>query len=110
MVVGGTALTAALNLGALPLLNSPELKTLVTASAILSVSIIPYTVLAIAPTNKRLKQLDRQSELSSAEENEVESLIRKWDTLHKVRYAGYGSAWATTLLALYGVAAATASI
>ena len=102
--MGGTALTAALNLGAISLLPTPELKLLATASAILSISIIPYTMMAIQPTNKRLKQLDRQPELSKAGETEVDMLIRKWDTLHKVRYAGYGSAWATTLLALYGVA------
>jgi hypothetical protein len=74
-------------------------------SAVLSLSIFPYTGLVVLPTIKSLKTLDERVELNPAEEKEVVRLIRKWDTQHKVRYGMYGPAWAAGLAVFVGVLA-----
>lgn len=103
MVVSGTVLSAALHLGAIPLLPTGDLQTLAATSAALSLSILPYTGYAVMPVFKTLKAFDKQASLSDTDEKEVDRLIRKWDTLHKVRFAMYGPAWAVSLATLIGV-------
>ncbi|KAK9311848.1 hypothetical protein V1522DRAFT_437673 [Lipomyces starkeyi] len=102
-VVLGTFLTSALHLLALPLLPTRNLQVLSATSAVLSLSILPYTGLVIMPTIKSLKTLDKKGELTPAEEREVVRLIEKWDTQHKVRFGMYGPAWAAGLAAFVGV-------
>jgi hypothetical protein len=74
-------------------------------SAVLSLSIFPYTGLVILPTIKSLKTLDEKVELTPAEEEEVVRLIKNWDAQHKVRYGMYGPAWAAGLAVFIGVLA-----
>ena len=74
-------------------------------SAVLSLSVLPYTGVVILPTIKSLKTLDQKAELTPADERETARLIEKWDTLHKVRYGIYGPAWAAGLAAFVGVLA-----
>lgn len=104
-MVGGTFLTSALHLLALPLLPTQNLKILSATSALLSLSIFPYTGLVVLPTIKSLKTLDEKVELKPAEEKEVVRLIKRWDAQHKVRYGMYGPAWAAGLAAFVGVLA-----
>ncbi|KAJ8098065.1 hypothetical protein POJ06DRAFT_297156 [Lipomyces tetrasporus] len=104
-VVLGTFLTSALHLLAVPLLPTRNLQVLSATSAVLSLSILPYTGLVIFPTIKSLKALDKKGELTLAEEREVVILIKKWDTQHKVRFGMYGPAWAAGLAAFIGVLA-----
>lgn len=101
-MIGGTLLSAALHLGAIPLLPSPDLKKLTAASAAFSLSILPYTLYAVFPIINALKDLDKRPSLGETEEKEVERLIRKWDSLHKVRYGMYGPAWAVSVVTLLG--------
>jgi hypothetical protein len=96
---------SALHLLAIPLLPTENLKTLSATSAVLSLSILPYTGLVVLPTIKALKTLDQKVELTPAEEMEAVRLIEKWDTLHKVRFGMYGPAWAAGLAAFVGVLA-----
>lgn len=97
-------LSASLDLGAIPLLDSPDLKKLAATSAALSLSILPYTLYAVFPVINALKELDKRQSLDGVEEKEVERLIRRWDTLHKVRFGMYGPAWVVGLVTLLGAA------
>ncbi|KAH8816610.1 hypothetical protein F5884DRAFT_228439 [Xylogone sp. PMI_703] len=104
-IVEGTILTSALHLAAIPLLPTANLKALSATSAALSLSIFVYTPLVIVPTIKALKKLDEKKELTATEDAEAVRLIEKWDSLHKVRYAMYGLAWAAGLVTFIGVLA-----
>lgn len=92
-----------LHLGSIPLLPTSELQSLASVSAVLSLSILPYTGYMIMPINRRLKQLDQQATIAGPDEAEAERLIRKWDKLHKIRYVSFASAWAVSLITLVGV-------
>jgi hypothetical protein len=74
-------------------------------SAVLSLSILPYTGLVVLPTINSLKTLDKKAELTPAEDKEAVRLIEKWDRQHKVRYGMYGPAWAAGLAAFVGALA-----
>jgi hypothetical protein len=76
------------------------IRDLSIASAVSSISIIPYTLAFILPTNTRLLTLDAKEALTTQEEAESTELIKKWDARHKVRYVGYTVGWATGLAAL----------
>ena len=76
------------------------IRNLSIASAVSSISIIPYTLAFIMPTNTRLLTLDAKGELTTQEEGEAMELIKKWDARHKVRYIGYTVGRATGLAAL----------
>ncbi|KUJ07073.1 DUF1772-domain-containing protein [Mollisia scopiformis] len=99
-IVGGTFLTAGLH--AIAAFTAPDhfIRNLSIISALSSLSIIPWTLTVIMPTNKALLQMNEKQELSSQEEGDVMRLITTWDTYHKVRYIGYGVGWATGLAAL----------
>ncbi|KAH8657948.1 hypothetical protein BX600DRAFT_439127 [Xylariales sp. PMI_506] len=99
-VVSGTALTVTLHLSVPFLTDLPAVRRLAVASAVTSASAIAYTVLFIAPTNAALGALDKQKDLTEAEEKDSTALIAKWDTRHKIRCAIYAVAWATGLAAL----------
>jgi hypothetical protein len=75
-------------------------RNLSIISAISSISIIPWTLVAIVATNKALLALDEKEELTKQEESDAMDLVKEWDWRHKVRYIGYGSGWACGLAAL----------
>ncbi|WQF84612.1 Putative anthrone oxygenase [Colletotrichum destructivum] len=103
-VVVGTGLTAALHLGAFALGESPISRRLALMSALCSVIVLPYTAMAIMPTNKALIALDDKVALSEMDRRKSGKLIEKWDRLHKVRFLMYSGAW------LCGLAAFTAAL
>ena len=86
--------------------NAPTafIRNLSIASAISSISIIPYTMAFIMSTNNKLIALDAKEDLTTQEEGEITDLINKWDARHKVRYIGYTIGWATGLVALLTLA------
>jgi Domain of unknown function (DUF1772) len=98
--VGGTILTATAHAFAAYMAQNDLIRNLSIASVLSSISILPYTLAFIMPTNKRLLELDAQEQLTTQEEGEAISLIKRWDTRHKVRYIGYTIGWATGLAAL----------
>jgi hypothetical protein len=102
-IVGGTAATTIVHAAAAFVAPSPLTRDLSVCSAVASAIIIPWTLVAIMPTNKRLLELDGQEVLSAEEEGEVGVLLREWDWRHKVRFVGYGLGWASGLAALLGV-------
>ncbi|KAF2664359.1 DUF1772-domain-containing protein [Microthyrium microscopicum] len=99
-IVSGTILTAALHTFAAFTTSDKLVRNLSIASAISSISIIPWTVAAIMPTNTALLKLDEKTELTTQEEADSTKLIKDWDLKHKVRYVGYGLGWASGLAAL----------
>ncbi|KAK6213682.1 hypothetical protein QIS74_09684 [Colletotrichum tabaci] len=103
-VVVGTGLTAALHLGAFALGESAISRRLALMSALCSVIVLPYTAMAIMPTNKALIALDDKVALSEMDRRKSGKLIEKWDRLHKVRFLMYSGAW------LCGLAAFTAAL
>ena len=98
--MGGTVLTATLHAIAASISQNSLARNLSIASAVSSLSIFPWTLAAIMPTNQALLQLDEKKELSTAEEGEAIRLVKEWDWRHKVRYIGYGTAWVSGLAAL----------
>jgi hypothetical protein len=98
--VGGTALTTVLHTIAAFTAGDDLVRKLSIASAVSSISIIPWTLVAIMPTNQALLSLDAKGELTTQEEGDVMGLVKEWDWRHKVRYIGYGTGWATGLAAL----------
>lgn len=103
-VVVGTGLTAALHLGGFALGESAISRRLALMSALCSVIVLPYTAMAIMPTNKALIALDDKVALSEMDRRKSGKLIEKWDRLHKVRFLMYSGAW------LCGLAAFTAAL
>lgn len=79
-------------------------RNLSITSALGSISILPYTLAFIMPTNKRLLELDAKDTLTTQEEGESTELIMKWDARHKVRYIGYTIGWGAGLTALLALA------
>ncbi|OHE98147.1 hypothetical protein CORC01_06515 [Colletotrichum orchidophilum] len=98
-IIGGTCVTAALHLAAFALSDSPIPCRLSIMSALCSITVLPYTLMVIMPTNDRLIALDDKVALSELDRRKVGWLIEKWDRLHKVRFLMYGSAWALGLAA-----------
>lgn len=80
------------------------IRNLSITSAFGSISILPYTLAFIMPTNKRLLESDAKGTLMTQEEGESTELIKKWDARHKVRYIGYTIGWAAGLTALLALA------
>ncbi|GFZ45537.1 hypothetical protein JCM24511_03263 [Saitozyma sp. JCM 24511] len=104
-IVTGTVLTTTLHLLVPFLTRSPLVRSAALVSAASSISIIPFTMVFIMPTNKRLGVLDAQADLSGAEEKEAGELIAKWEGRHNIRYAFYELGWAAGLVALVGAVA-----
>ncbi|RSH92975.1 hypothetical protein EHS25_008423 [Saitozyma podzolica] len=104
-IVAGTVLTTTLHLLVPFLTRSPLVRSAAVVSAASSISIIPFTLVFIMPTNKRLGVLDAQADLSGAEEKEAGELIAKWEARHNLRYAFYELGWAAGLVALVGAVA-----
>lgn len=101
--MGGTLLTTALHAIAAFIAPNNLARNLSIASSVASISILPWTIVAVQPTNHALLQLDEKKELSTQEEGDAIKLIKEWDWRHKVRYIGYGTGWATGLAALLTV-------
>jgi hypothetical protein len=99
-IVGGTLLTTSLHAMAAFTAPDPLVRKLSIVSALSSISILPWTILAIMPTNNALQDLDKKETLTTQEEGDVMGLLHKWDWRHKVRYIGYTGGWAFGLAAL----------
>ncbi|KAK1725078.1 hypothetical protein CaCOL14_011624 [Colletotrichum acutatum] len=98
-IIGGTGVTATLHLAAFVLGESPVSRRLAVMSALCSICILPYTLIAIMPTNNSLIALDDKVALSELDRKKVGWLIEKWDRLHKIRFLMYGCAWSLNLAA-----------
>jgi hypothetical protein len=64
-------------------------KGLFAAAGVLSVAFLPWTLLVMMPTNKRLGEIARQVRGGKAEskvdEGEVQTLLRAWNSMNLVR-------------------------
>lgn len=64
---------------------------------------VPYTLVAIGPTNTELIVLSRDDTLrdrGDADAERVDALLQTWERRHLVRYAAFMGAWALALAAL----------
>ncbi|KAJ1039675.1 hypothetical protein NDA10_007232 [Ustilago hordei] len=74
-------------------------KRMLLASAALTSSVLPFTVVAILPINKKLMALRKAANNKEpVNENEVDSLFKKWARLQNVRVTASVSSF---VLALY---------
>lgn len=81
---------------------NPAIAKASWTAAVSALAIIPYTLLAIQPTNHILLGLADKAErqdLTFKEEDQVVALVEKWSALHLPRFIGYGLAWGGSLLA-----------
>jgi hypothetical protein len=102
-IVPGIIGTTSLHLLAAYLTPSRRVRNFALTAALVSLSIIPHTLLFILPTNKILLGLDKKAELTPAEEKDVGYYIGRWSALHKGRYVQYVTSWTAGLGALMGV-------
>jgi hypothetical protein len=70
----------------------------ILAGGLLLLVVIPFTLVVILPTNRRLEsqELDLQSD-------EAERLLRRWGRLHAVRSLPSGAAFLVCLISLIGL-------
>lgn len=67
----------------------------------LGLAIMPYTLIAIMPTNKELMALQAKAEKGeNVDASAVDNLIEKWKSLHYVRFVSYAGAWLLSMAAL----------
>ncbi|KAF3050242.1 hypothetical protein E8E11_000573 [Didymella keratinophila] len=55
------------------------------SSAVLTVAIVPFTIIFMGKTNARLLGLAKKEELTASESREGEALLKKWGFLNGVR-------------------------
>lgn len=70
------------------------------AAAVLTIGIVPWTLLAMNPTNQKLIAKADSTATVKDDEKEVEELLKKWGTLNGIR----------SLLPLLGSAAAVVAV
>lgn len=70
-------------------------------SAVFSLTMIPYTLAFIMPTNKEIMSLNDKAEKGeSVDSAQVSELISRWVPLHSMRYVSYVGAWLCSIAAL----------
>ncbi|BEJ15088.1 hypothetical protein CspHIS471_0408550 [Cutaneotrichosporon sp. HIS471] len=78
-----------------------EIQRLGFGSAVLGLTIVPYTFAAIMPTNNQLMALEAKARQGdSLDDKKVDELVEKWVSLHNVRYVAYVSSWLLSAAAL----------
>lgn len=102
-IVPSILTSTALHLLSAYLTPSPRIRNFSLTAAASALSIIPYTLLVIMPTNKALLAMDEKNELTPAEESDVPYLLGKWNSLHGGRYLPYVVSWVAGLGGLMGV-------
>jgi uncharacterized membrane protein len=73
---------------------------LYSIAAVLTIGIVPWTIIAMMPTNNKLLAKAEQSASVMADDKEVSDLLRKWTILNGIR----------SLLPLAGTAVAFAAV
>lgn len=99
----GIISTTALHLLAAYLTPSRRVRNFSLTAALVSLTIIPHTLLFILPTNKIILALDKKTELTPAEAKDVGYYVAHWSKLHKIRYVQYIISYTAGLGALLGV-------
>lgn len=78
-----------------------EIQRLGLGSAILGLTIVPFTLGLIMPTNDQLFALEAKAKRGeSVEGKSVDELVDQWVGLHNVRYVAYISSWLLSAAAL----------
>lgn len=74
------------------------------ASAVVGLTIVPFTYGFIMPVNNELAGLEKSINTDalpdSVDGKRADELVDRWDTLHKVRFLAYGGAWLLAMAAL----------
>lgn len=67
----------------------------------MSITMVPYTLAFIMPTNHQLMALNVKAEKSEDIDGaKVDELIKAWVGLHNVRYISYIGAWLCSMAAI----------
>jgi hypothetical protein len=89
--------------GTLVALTHPavEIQRLGLGSALLGLTIVPFTLGVIKPTNDQIFALEAKARRGDkVDDKTVDGLVERWVSLHNVRYVAYVSSWLLSAAAL----------